>query len=383
MLTKRSLRRNVNRLILFLAATLAVVTALWCSSGRAGIVSRGAASGPGPACTQISGADSVAFTRDGGKTIVRSTAQMNQHTYNGKIAVVHGNPELMLLIEEGKLLQSKDSGCTWSAFPMQSVPNPWTGKLVNLGDFKIVATGPTTALAVEDRNRHSNNSNIYLLAVLDATHLKMLVKTPVEVGAIATEQTDDHLRIVSRDDGDLWTSSDSGLSWKHSGVPSGARRPLIFATADFAPKSPRVIVAYTGSGVWVSANGGGAWAQATGVPNDAVVDQIVSSPVDDNVVWLIARYGAFYRSSDGGRTFHSFHAPAEPMAAAAADPRDAAVLHFSDTSGVLYRYNAQSGLSKQRLPSSASSHVYVEDISFPAADPSVMFLSLSKSGIMN
>jgi hypothetical protein len=266
---------------------------------------------------------------------------------------------------------------------MQSVPNPWTGKPVNVGDFKIVAAGPTTALAIEDRNRHPNNSNIYLLAILDVTHVKMLVKTPVDVGAIATEQSDDHIRMVSKDDGDLWISSDSGVSWKHSGTPSGARRPLIFATADFAPKSSRVIVAYTGSGVWVSPNEGGTWTAATGLPNDVVVDRIVSSPVDDNIVWLIGRYGAFYHSANGGRTFREFHAAAAPLSAAAADPRDPSVLHFADTLGMLYRYDARRGLSTQRLPLSQSSHVYAEGIFFSAAAPAIMYLSLSKSGIMN
>jgi photosystem II stability/assembly factor-like uncharacterized protein len=158
-------------------------------------------------------------------------------------------------------------------------------------------------------------------------------------------------------------------------------RPFLFTTGQFAPKAGHVIICFLNAGVWVSFNNGVTWESSRGIPPDSAFDRVVFSPADDRVVWLIGRYGNFYRSDDGGRSFAEFTALAGPISAAAADPRDGSVLYFADSFGTLYRYTTGwwRRLSKQKVRA-ADSLVYVSNMAFSAVDPSVMYLTFSRAG---
>jgi hypothetical protein len=106
-------------------------------------------------------------------------------------------------------------------------------------------------------------------------------------------------------------SSSGGAGWEvlQSGLPSGAVASSIAAGQidQAVPKRPLVVA--TSQGVFRSGDGGDTWTAATGITAGTTVTVATFGPLDPTLAYAGADAGGstggdFYRSTDGGLTFH-------------------------------------------------------------------------------
>ncbi len=111
--------------------------------------------------------------------------------------------------------------------------------------------------------------------------------------------------------GYLFSSTGGGSGWEvlQSGLPSGAVVSAISAGQIDSAVPKRPLVVATSQGAYRSGDGGITWTAATGVTQGSTITTAVFGPLDPTLVYAGADAGGssggdFYRSTDGGLTYH-------------------------------------------------------------------------------
>ena len=285
-----------------------------------------------PACDAISGAPALAFSVDGGSTVVPPESLPETGAVSWALAALSTAGKLAFL-HEGALYRSADAGCTWTA---TALPGE---------DARQLSAGPDDALYAWSDERDV----LYQIADAGVT---ALTPPPEMVGLIVDPGDAAHLRAADSG-GTLWESTDGGASWAE--LQRAPSKSLRVNSASFDPEDlDHVVCALSNDDPFVSFNAGERWDRAKGVTTESDVNSFVVliPPGDREVVWvqgvrLVDGVRVIWRSADGGLTFTSnVEEDAEitlsngvPMSVARTAPNEL-VFGGDDT---LYTWSARSG----------------------------------------
>ena len=327
-----------------------------------------------PSCAVVEGTPSVAFSRDGGRTLAAVAQKLEGIGYTNGLAAL--DARTLLSIHKQVLSISTDAGCHWSAVGNVAFDDP----------PQIVAAGRDRAYIWPD-NRAS-------LARYAAGTITVL-NPPVAIVGVGVDRGNvDRLRIGG-DDGSVWESVDGGGSWKQIGVRAFSGASLVYRAAFDPANLDHVLFGAASAGAKVSFDGAQSFASAVGLTNGTNVFNIVVSPADSAFVWAMAinlaesdanapSHGKhIYRSVDGGASFTPVvdEAPGVQLINGplmAAHPTDPNVLYFVfgtyfDAYGTdLFSYSA----ATRSLTVMHHAYDDFDAIAFSPADPSVMYFGL-------
>ena len=188
------------------------------------------------------------------------------------------------LTSDGVIRESRDSGCTWSV--RASVP-------------EVLASQRWVNVATRHYARVYAYSETAMVRLTFGT-VETIAFPERFVRLDVNPEKMQHLRAIAVAGG-VFESFDGGSTWTHVG---NVRYGTVTAAA-FNPTDFDHIIASTGN-TYQSRDGGRTWTRA-GLPQGKVW-YLEFSSADPNVIWadileFPTRYGALWRSNDGGTTF--------------------------------------------------------------------------------
>jgi hypothetical protein len=213
------------------------------------------------------------------------------------------------------------------------------------------------------------------------------VAGPIPGGGLAAfEALPDRLRVVAGD-GQIYDSTDDGVTWLRTGVP--AARDLFVYHAVIDPTDPgHIVIGVMSDGVYTTFDGGHSWQHSQPVTRVNAF-RLAISPVNPKLVWMegydrdqSTRF--IWQSNDGGLKFE----PVLDQSRATlingnhlwASPVDTDLIYFSygtsfaDYGADLYGFRPSTGeLTKQH-----NRYDGIPSLAFNPADPTVLYLGLAE-----
>lgn len=220
---------------------------------------------------------------------------------------------------------------------------------------KIAGVTRVNAIAVDPKNKctvyAASANKIYKTETCarDWTQIYFEPRAQVSFTRLIVDWYNPTILYAGTSDGDVVKSVDSGIYWqKIKRVDGIAITGLILDKKD----SRILYVATDGDGVWKSPDAGNTWNQIKKVFAEEYRDarkvtQLIEDPVEDNVLYLVSKYGII-RSADGGDTWKALILTSPPgtvkINAMAIDPKNnkniiytgISTLQFSTDGGVTW-----------------------------------------------
>ena len=285
----------------------------------------------------------VYVSHDTGATWIRTLAGMRVWT----VGFDARNPSNVFAGTDGVgVYASADSGATW--VPASSGLGNLDVRAFAFGLDGIAAgTDAGVALSPNGRVWHDGGLDRYsIAAVAVAANYPQFTVIAGADGAISGTLASGYL-----------FSSSGGGAWEvlQSGLPSGAEVSSITAgEIDKAvPKRPLIVA--TSQGIFRSGDGGATWTAGTGVPQALTLNVARFGPLDPNLAYAGADAGGstggdFYRSTDGGLTYHK----ADTGLPSGSRNVDAISVAYTTPPEVVVAVNPPTGGSRVYLESDAS-----------------------------
>jgi len=325
---------------------------------------------PFPPCSIVEGTPAVTFTRDEGRTLAPVAQRLSGTGYTYGLAALDV-PHTFLSLHKQTLSISTDDGCHWRA----------------IGDY--VADFPPTITAAQGGRAYIWSNNRQFLLRYDSTGVTTL-KPPGTIVGLGVDKNDGmHVRLGT-DDGSVVESLDGGATWRGVGFPP-AFQTNFYRIAFDSNDLNHVIAGATQKGAFVSRDGGLSYTQATGFQSQSVnVFNVVISPADGNVVWVMAidlslgeSPKRIYMSRDGGLTYVAVVEQSpdvtivnQPLMVAHPTNRDVMYFvfgtFFQGFGTDIYRYDA----STRTLTTTHNDYSDVNAIAFYPGRPDIMYLGL-------
>ncbi len=306
----------------------------------------------GPATKSPTGPDlGVYKTSDGGQTWVNKRALISGPKITGAVAgmsilAMGFDPQdrntIYLGTAEHGIVFTRDGGDSWQ--------RP-----------KTLTTARVSAVVVDAKNKctvyAASGNKIYKTDTcgLDWSQIFFNPRTDVSFTKLALDWYNPTIVFAGSSDGDLFRSSDSGVSWRVSKRVDGI--PITSIVID--PRDSRVIYVGTQSdGIWKSADGGLAWTQIKKPFSDDLQDarriaQIVPDPVAANVVYSVSKYGIL-KSTNGGESWTSLKLTSPPSSikinAFAIDPKNNRRLIFTGVATLQFSEDGGATWTPKKLP---------------------------------
>jgi hypothetical protein len=320
-----------------------------------------------PHCDTVYGDGSVTITETDGETLAPTTGKLRAVTY-AKVAALQ-EPNTLISIGQRSIQRSSDAGCSWQL--LDKAPD-------DLSTYDV-QPGPADSAyiySVNDQPIHR---------VHGAQVTTML--GPVEWnGLAALDAQAGRLRAVSTD-GQIYDSTDDGVSWQRVGVP--AARDLFLYDAVVDPRNPdHIVIGVMSDGVYVTYDGGRTWTRSRAVERVNAFSLAIS-PADPSKVWLEGydrdRSTRFiWQSDDGGQKFR------EVLDQSRADlingnrmwasPVDPDLLYFSygtsfaNFGADLYRFVPSTGA----LTKHHNANDGIPSLTFNPSNPKILYLGLAE-----
>jgi hypothetical protein len=320
-----------------------------------------------PHCERVYGDGSVTFTETDGEELAETTTKLRAVTY-AKVAALE-EPNTLISIGKQTVQRSSDAGCSWQL--LDKTPD-------DLSAYDI-EPGPGDSAYIYGVNEQP----IHRVHGARVT----TVLGPVRGDGLATlDARPGRLRAVAID-GQLYDSTDDGVSWQRVGAPAAADLYLYDAVVD--PRDPdHVVVGVMSDGVYATFDGGRTWTRSRPVERVNAFS-LAMSPADPSKVWMEGfdrdRSTRFiWESTDGGLKFR------EVLDQSRADlingnrmwgsPADPDLLYFSygtsfaNFGADLYRFVPSTGaLSKQH-----NTYDGIPSVAFNPANPAILYLGLAE-----
>ncbi|MFD3403714.1 WD40/YVTN/BNR-like repeat-containing protein [Kribbella sp. NPDC058693] len=320
-----------------------------------------------PHCDTVYGDGSVTITESDGETLAPTTGKLRAVTY-AKVATLE-EPNTLITIGKQSIQRSSDAGCSWQL--LDKAPD-------DLSTYDV-QPGPGDSAyiySVNDQPIHRVHGS-RVTSVLG----------PVEGGGLAAlDARAGRLRVVAGD-GQLYDSSDDGVTWQRTGVLPA--RDLFVYDAVVDPRNPdHVVLGVMSDGVYVTYDGGRSWIRSRAVERVNAFSLTIS-PADPSKVWMEGydrdRATRFiWESTDGGQKFH------EVLDQSRADlingnkmwasPVDPDLIYFSygtsfaNFGADLYRFRPSTGdLSKQHNRNDG-----IPSLAFNPSNPKILYLGLAE-----
>jgi len=320
-----------------------------------------------PQCDTVYGDGSVTITTSDGAELAPTKGQLQPVTY-AKVAALE-EPNVLISIGRTSIQRSVDAGCSWQQID----------KAADDLYAYDVQPGP--------------GDTAYLYGVNDQPIYRVkgnqvsVVAGPTPGGGSAALQAGQGRLIAVAGDGQVFDSTDDGLSWQPQGVrPAG---DLFVYNAVIDPTNPdHIVEGVMSDGVYATFDGGRTWTRSQPVERVNAF-RLAISPANPSVVWLEGydsdRSTRFiWQSNDGGLKFE----PVLDQSRATLingnrmwpSPVDADLLYFSygtsfaNYGADLYRFRPSTGeLTKQH-----NKHDGIPGLAFSPADPSVLYVGLAE-----
>lgn len=320
-----------------------------------------------PHCGKVYGDGSVTFTVTDGQVLAPTTGTLLPVTY-AKVAALE-EPNTLISIGKQAVQRSSDAGCSWQL--LDKVPDDLTTYDVQPGPGESAYI-----YSVNDQPIHRVHGSKV-----------STVLGPVAWGGLAAlDARAGRLRAVAGD-GQLYDSTDDGVSWQRVGVPAAPDLFLYDAVVD--PRDPdHIVIGVMSDGVYVTYDGGRSWTRSQPVERVNAFSLAIS-PADPSKVWMEGydrdRSTRFiWESTDGGRKFR------EVLDQSRADlingnqmwasPTDPDLLYFSygtsfaNFGADLYRFVPSTGaLTKHHNPNDG-----IPSLAFNPSDPRILYLGLAQ-----
>jgi photosystem II stability/assembly factor-like uncharacterized protein len=239
-----------------------------------------------PHCDTVYGDGSVTITESDGEVLAPTTGKLRAVTY-AKVAALE-EPNTLITIGKQSIQRSSDAGCSWQL--LSRVPD-------DLSTYDV-QPGPGDSAYIYS----VNDQPIHRVHGSQVTS----VLGPVEGGGLAAlDARPGRLRVVAGD-GQLYDSSDDGVTWQRTGVPPA--RDLFVYDAVVDPRDPNhVVLGVMSDGVYVTYDGGRSWIRSRPVQRVNAFSLTIS-PADPSKVWMEGydrdRATRFiWESTDGGQKF--------------------------------------------------------------------------------
>lgn len=113
--------------------------------------------------------------------------------------------------------------------------------------------------------------------------------------SITSSADGNNVAVVDMNQGEVWTSTDTGVDWNYAGAPS-TNLSCITSSSD----GTRLAVTVNGGGIYLSPDGGNTWPQ-TSAPSKAWTSIVSSS--DGTRLVAVAGTGEIYTSTNSGSTW--------------------------------------------------------------------------------
>ncbi|TDW19252.1 WD40/YVTN/BNR-like repeat-containing protein [Kribbella kalugense] len=320
-----------------------------------------------PHCDTVYGDGSVTITQSDGETLAPTTGKLRAVTY-AKVAALE-EPNTLISIGKQSIQRSSDAGCSWQL--LDKSPD-------DLSTYDVQA-GPGDSAYIYS----VNDQPIYRVHGSQVS----AVLGPVEGGGLAAlDSRPGRLRVVAGD-GQLYDSSNDGVTWQRTGVPPA--HDLFAYDAVVDPRNPdHVVVGVMSDGVYVTYDGGRSWFRSRAVERVNAFSLAIS-PADPSKVWLegydLDRSTRFiWESTDGGQKFR------EVLDQSRADlingnrmwasPVDPDLLYFSygtsfaNFGADLYRFRPSTGdLTKHHNRNDG-----IPSLAFNPSNPKILYLGLAE-----
>ncbi|MFC6161734.1 VPS10 domain-containing protein [Kribbella jiaozuonensis] len=320
-----------------------------------------------PHCDTVYGDGSVTITESDGETLVPTTGKLRAVTY-AKVAALE-EPNTLITIGKQSIQRSSDAGCSWQL--LDKAPD-------DLSTYDV-QPGPGDSAYIYS----VNDQPIHRVHGSQVTS----VLGPVEGGGLAAlDARAGRLRVVAGD-GQLYDSSDDGVTWQRTGVLPA--RDLFVYDAVVDPRNPdHVVLGVMSDGVYVTYDGGRSWIRSRAVERVNAFSLTIS-PTDPSKVWMEGydrdRATRFiWESTDGGQKFR------EVLDQSRADlingnkmwasPVDPDLIYFSygtsfaNFGADLYRFRPSTGdLSKQHNRNDG-----IPSLAFNPSNPKILYLGLAE-----
>jgi photosystem II stability/assembly factor-like uncharacterized protein len=301
-----------------------------------------------------------------------------QHTYLNSLMALNA-PNTLLVSYNDDLLKTTDAGCTWKSL-RAALPAGGTrvtvraamrdgGALVSVagaGLFRV-----TLGDSVERVASPLQSLNSVAIDRDNARHWRAAGEGPLTAdGRPSGEQWD----------GRVMDSADAGRSWSVVGkVPL---KQFEGGDMTFAPSNlNRLLFQSSVHGASVSDDGGRTWVKTSGLPEGAWA--AVFSPVDDKIVWAASRGDRIYLSADGGKTFtRAFAIAPKRVGTLAPHPTNKDLLYYVRDETWLATFDRRSGATTEQRCPRPDPYVEIAAIVASPATPSLIYLGLTKRGII-
>src|SRR4051794_12566001 len=193
-----------------------------------------------PHCDTVYGDGSVTITQSDGETLAPTAGKLRAVTY-AKVAALE-EPNTLITIGQKSIQRSSDAGCSWQL--LDKAPD-------DLSTYDV-QPGP--------------GDSAYIYSVNDQPIHRVhgskvsTVLGPVDGGGLAAlDARAGRLRVVAGD-GQLYDSSDDGVTWQRTGVLPA--RDLFVYDAVVDPRNPdHIVIGVMSDGVYVTYDGGRSWSR--------------------------------------------------------------------------------------------------------------------------
>ena len=320
-----------------------------------------------PHCGKVYGDGSVTFTDTDGQVLANTTGTLQAVTY-AKVAALQ-EPNTLISIGQRSIQRSSDAGCSWQLL----------GKAPDDLSTYDVQPGPGDSAYVYSVNDQPIHR-------VHGSQVSTVLGPVAWNGLAALDARPGRLRVVSTD-GQLYDSTDDGVSWQRVGVPAAPDLFLYDAVVD--PRNPdHIVIGVMSDGVYVTYDGGRSWTRSRAVERVNAFSLTIS-PADPSKVWLEGydrdRSTRFiWQSDDGGLKFR------EVLDQSRADlingnhmwasPVDPDLLYFSygtsfaNYGADLYRFVPSTGALTKRHNTNDG----IPSLAFNPADPRILYLALAE-----
>ncbi len=315
------------------------------------------------------GTSSTAKGPDGGiwKTTTRGTSWSQKRVLiKGPKAVSLGNDVMTTMVFDPEDSKTVYAGTTERGLVYS----------LDSGDSWQEGGGPTSqieSIAVDPKNKcviYLTTTNKIFKTENCMRDWKMMYfdpKTDKVFTRIAVDWYNPTIVYAGTSEGDMFKSTDAGLSWLVSKRVGSSITAFLFDGKD----SRIVYVGTKGNGIWKTMDGGGTWIQIwdalSKFTNAGQVITLVADAQSENLIYLVSGYGIL-SSADGGTSWTPLTLTSKPGAAQIKDftinPRNGKELTYVTANALLTSTDGGQAWTSQKLPSARIAK-------FIKADPNV------------
>lgn len=191
-------------------------------------------------------------------------------------------------------------------------------------------------------------------------------RTDVSFTKIVADWYNPTILYVGTSDGDIFRSSDSGVTWTKAIRADGV--PITSLVLD--PRDSRIVYAGTqGAGILKTEDSGTTWTQVykqfgADLTDARRVLQVVPDPVEANLIYIVSKYGIL-KSPDKGETWTALQLTTPPgsikINAMAIDPKNNKNIVFTGVSTLQFTTDGGGSWSPKRLPTTQTGSTVLID----------------------